>query len=149
MKAKISQHDVDLSKLKVLLVEDQPDNRALTRNMLMEMGVTQIFEAADGAEGLSFAEMAEDMFNFIICDWNMPNLEGIDLLKQIRDQNGTVPFLMVTGRSDMNSVKQALDAGVTAYIKKPFSPVELQAKLRIVMYRKMLEAQQNAIKNLF
>ena len=146
MEHKIRKSDVDLGRLKILVVEDQPDNRAMTRNMLMEMGVTQIFEAADGAEGLSFAEMAFDMINFVICDWNMPNLEGIDLLKQIRKLCPDIPFLMITGRGDMNSVKQALDAGVTAYIKKPFSPVELQAKLRIIMYRRMVNAHLSAFK---
>lgn len=141
---KISRKEVDLTKLKVLLVEDQPDNRALTRNMLMEMGITQIFEASNGEEGLSFADMAFDMINFIVCDWNMPQVEGIDVLKKVREMDPHIPFLMVTGRGDLSSVNKAINEGVTGYIKKPFSPYELEAKLRIIMYRRMVDAQKNA-----
>lgn len=141
--------EMDLKKLKVLLIEDQADNRAMTRNMLSEFGVTQVFEAADGQEGIGFTDMAMDMVNFIICDWNMPNMDGIDVLKQIRTVDKDMPFLMVTGRGDMGSVFSARDAGVSGYIKKPFSPAQLEAKIRIIMQKKIEAAREKALAKAF
>ncbi len=122
----------DIDKLKVLVVDDQPDARALVRGMLGELGVTQIFEAADGKEAMSFTDAAMDMIDVIICDWNMPKMTGIELLRQMRSVSYDVPFLMVTGRSDLDSVSSAKSSGVTAYIRKPFSPAHLEVKLRVI-----------------
>jgi two-component system chemotaxis response regulator CheY len=127
--------ETPFQKLKVLLVEDQPEARSMTRNMLSELGITQIFESKDGREALSFMDMADDFVNFVICDWNMPNLSGIELLKQIRSVNGALPFLLVTGRTDMDSVFEAKSAGVSGYIRKPFSPAQLEAKLRALLHK--------------
>ena len=121
-----------IDKLKVLVVDDQPDARALVRGMLGELGVTQIFEAADGKEAMSFTDAAMDMIDVIICDWNMPKMTGIELLRQMRSVSYDVPFLMVTGRSDLDSVSSAKSSGVTAYIRKPFSPAHLEIKLRVI-----------------
>lgn len=121
-----------IEKLKVLVVDDQPDARALVRGMLGELGVTQIFEAADGKEAMSFTDAAMDMIDVIICDWNMPKMTGIELLRQMRSVSYDVPFLMVTGRSDLDSVASAKSSGVTAYIRKPFSPAHLEVKLRVI-----------------
>lgn len=121
--------------LKILIVEDQQDARAMLRNMLAELGITQIFEASDGRQGLQFLDSAFDFVNLVICDWNMPGLSGVELLRQLRSVDPDVPFLMVTGRCDMSSVVEAKAAGVTAYIRKPFSPKQLEGKLRIIMER--------------
>lgn len=121
-----------IEKLKVLVVDDQPDARALVRGMLGELGVTQIFEAADGKEAMSFTDAAMDMIDVIICDWNMPKMSGIELLRQMRSVSYDVPFLMVTGRSDLDLVASAKSSGVTAYIRKPFSPAHLEVKLRVI-----------------
>ncbi len=125
----------NLDELKVLIVEDQQDARAMMRNMLGEMGVTQIFEAGDGREAMRFMDSAFDFVNIVICDWNMPALSGMDFLRQLRSVDPVIPFLMVTGRSDMNSVVEAKSAGVSAYISKPFSSKQLEAKLRILLQR--------------
>lgn len=121
--------------LKVLLVEDQSEARAMIRNMLSEIGVTQIFEAPDGREALKFIDNAFDFIDLIICDWNMPSMTGVELLRQLRTVYTDVPFLMVTGRSDFDSVVEAKTSGVTAYIKKPFSAAQLEAKIKIVLQR--------------
>ncbi len=118
--------------LKVLIVEDQADMRAMLRNMMTELGITQIFEAPDGRQGLSFVDAAFDFVDIIVCDWNMPGMTGVEFLRQIRTVDPGFPFLMVTGRGDMDSVVEAKSSGVTAYIIKPFSPKQLEAKLRIV-----------------
>lgn len=124
-----------MSDLKVLLVEDQAEARAMMRNMMMELGITQIFEAADGKEALAFIDSAFDFIDVIVCDWNMPSMTGVELLRQLRSVDPDVPFLMVTGRTDMESVVEAKSSGVTAYIRKPFSPKQLEAKLRIILYK--------------
>lgn len=126
-----SQHK-KFQDLKVLIVEDQSDMRAMLRNMMTEFGITQIFEAPDGRQGLSFVDAAIDFVDVIICDWNMPGMTGVEFLRQLRTVDPSFPFLMVTGRSDMDSVVEAKSSGVSAYIRKPFSPSQLEAKLRVV-----------------
>lgn len=121
-----------LEKLKVLVVDDQPDARSMVRGMLSELGITQIFEAIDGKEAMTFTDAAIDMIDVVICDWNMPRMSGIDLLRQMRSVMPNMPFLMLTGRGDMDSVTEAKANGVTAYIRKPFSPANLEIKLRVI-----------------
>jgi len=121
--------------LKVLLVEDQEEARELMRNMLVELGITQIFEAADGQEALNFIDTTSDFMDVIVCDWNMPSMSGVEMLRQLRTANKEIPFLMVTGRSDKESVIEAKSSGVSAYIRKPFSGKALEAKLRIVLHK--------------
>ena len=132
----MSNGSPNFSDLKVLVVEDQPEARAIVRNMLGTMGVTQIFEASDGQEAFNFIDSAFDFVDFVVCDWNMPGMTGVELLRQIRSVDPDVPFLMVTGRNDMDSVKEAKTSGVTAYIMKPFSSAQFEAKVRIIMSRR-------------
>ncbi len=122
----------ELEKLKVLIVDDQQEMRSMIKGMLMEMGITQTFEAADGKEALSFSDAALDMVDVVICDWNMPKLSGVEFLRQMRSVSPEMPFLMITGRSDVDSVAEAKASGVTAYIRKPFSPAQLETKLRVI-----------------
>ena len=133
---------VGLEEIRVLIVEDQSEARALMRGMLGEMGITQIFESSDGREALKFLDAAFDFIDLIICDWNMPELTGLDLLKQLRTVDQDLAFLMVTSRSDMDSVFAAKSANVTGYIRKPFSPAQLEAKIRIIMHRTGLIKEQ-------
>lgn len=126
---------IRFDELKILIVEDQSEARAMLRNMLGELGITQIFESPNGREALVFLDSAFDFVNLIICDWNMPAMSGVELLRQLRTVDPEVPFLMVTGRSDLESVVEAKSSGVTAYICKPFSPAQLEAKLRIITQR--------------
>lgn len=125
----------DMGDLKVLIVEDQAEVRSMVRNMLLELGINQIFESGDGREALNFIDSAFDFVNVIVCDWNMPNMNGVEFLRQLRTVDPDLPFLMITGRSDMDSVIEAKSSGVTAYISKPFSPQQLEAKLRIILHR--------------
>jgi two-component system chemotaxis response regulator CheY len=125
----------DFNDLRLLIVDDQPEMRALIKNMLMESGITQLFEASDGKEAMNFMDNALDFIDIVICDWNMPRLTGVEVLRQLRSFNPEMPFLMVTGRSDIASVAEAKSSGVSAYIRKPFSPAQLEAKLRIIKFR--------------
>ncbi len=125
----------DLSTMRLLIVEDQLEARSMLRNMLMELGVNQIFEASDGRDALNFLDSAMDLVDMVICDWNMPRMNGVELLRQLRTVNHDIPFLMITGRGDMQSVVEAKGSGVTAYIRKPFSPNQLEVKLRIIHHK--------------
>lgn len=127
--------DKKIKDLKILVVEDQSESRAMLRNMLGDIGVNQVFEATNGREAFSFIDSAFDLVNFIMCDWNMPGMTGVEFLRQVRSVDPETPFLMITGRGDMSSVAEAKNSGVTGYIKKPFSAAQLEAKIRIIIQK--------------
>lgn len=124
-----------IGDLKVLIVEDQPEARTMIKNMLINLEVNQVFESADGREALKFMDSAYELVNLVICDWNMPNMSGVEFLRQLRTVDPDIPFLMVTGRADMESILEAKSSGVTAYVAKPFSAQQLEAKLRAIIYQ--------------
>lgn len=131
----MTQPKVHLDKARIMIVDDQADMRAMIRHMLGELGVNQVFEASDGKQAMSFIDDAMDMIDIIICDWNMPAMSGVEVLRQLRSVDDKMPFLMVTGRSDISSVSEAKASGVTAYISKPFSLVQLETKLKAIISR--------------
>ena len=112
--------DVQLEKLNVLVVEDNPKTRKLIEAVLNDMRVGQVFTANDGREAQTFLETGNGLINLIICDWNMPRMSGLELLKQVRNDHPDIPFLMVTARGTIDSVLPAKQSGVSAYIVKPF-----------------------------
>lgn len=122
-----------IEDLKVLIVDDQPEMRALIRDILNEVGVSCTFEATNGKEAMQFIDADFEIINLIVCDWAMPSMTGIDFLRQIRSVFPEMPFLMVTGKSDKNSVLEAKIAGVNAFIRKPFSPEQLESKLKFLV----------------
>ena len=126
--------ELKLDALRILLVEDSVDAMNLIRSMLADFGITQIFTARDGRAALDFlgAVDDDDLLDVVLCDWNMPRMSGIELLRQIRTVDPATPFLMITGAADGDSVAKAKSAGVTGYIRKPFSAEELQKKLRVI-----------------
>ena len=122
----------DMAELKILIIDDHQEARVMLKNMLTEIGITQIFEAGDGQEGMRFVDTAFDFVDIVLCDWNMPKMDGLGLLRQIRSVDAKFPFMMITGRGDITSVSEAKGAGVSGYILKPFSLTQLETKLRIV-----------------
>jgi DNA-binding response OmpR family regulator len=130
------------SQLRVMIIDDQAAARGMLKKMLKDMQVNQVYEAANGRDGLKFLDTAPDMIDLVICDWNMPTVTGIELLRQVRSVGFDIPFLMLTGRADAESVIEARDAGVSGYIAKPFSRDQLEAKLRIVMSKRKQSAAQ-------
>ncbi len=129
-----------MSDLVVLAVEDQPEAMRLLKSMLMDLGVKQIFTAQDGKEAIVFLDDCEEMINVIICDWNLPHVTGLELLRQIRAADPDIPFLMVTGASDRESVMVAKENGVTGYLAKPYSQNDLDKKLNLLM--RVMRAKQ-------
>ena len=121
--------EIDLQELHVLVVEDNTLTLRLIQAVLKDMGVGQVFTAGDGREAQSFLDAGDDLINLIICDWNMPRMSGLDLLKQVRMSRPEMPFLMVTARGTIDSVMDAKKNGVSGYVVKPFSPAELEQKV--------------------
>lgn len=124
-----------LEDIKILLVEDEPNARSTIRAMLSEMGINQVFESKTGEEAQIFMDMDAMEIDLVISDWNMPDKTGFELLEHLRKSHKGVPFLMITGRADQNSVKDAIEAGVNGYIRKPFSMRDLEGKVKS-MYKK-------------
>lgn len=117
----------------VLVADDQSAFRSTIKKMLKDLKIQQVFEASSGREALKLLDSAPEMIDLVLCDWNMPSMSGLDLLRQVRSVGLDVPFVMVTGRADKDSVISAKDAGVTAYISKPFSSGQLEAKIRVAV----------------
>ena len=117
---------------KVLVVDDFSTMRRIVKNLLRQIGFTDIEEAADGAQ--AFSKLKTGGFGFVISDWNMPNLDGIGLLKMIRNDEDLkkIPILMVTVESEKDKVITAIQAGINNYIVKPFTGEVLKEKIDII-----------------
>jgi two-component system chemotaxis response regulator CheY len=115
--------------MKILAVDDFSAMRRIIRNMLRQLGYTNIVEAEDGVEALSL--LRREKVDFVISDWNMPNMNGLDLLKAIRaDANlKPIPFLLVTAEALKEYVGEAVKAGVNNYVVKPFTAETLKEKI--------------------
>ena len=124
---------IKLEDLRVLVVEDSHEALMVIKNMLQDYGINQVFTAKDGKQALEFLGEWDNLVDIILCDWNMPNITGLQLLQQLRTVDPDIPFLMITGVADMVSVLEAKSLGVTSYIRKPFSKDELLSKLQVVV----------------
>lgn len=116
-------------KMKVLLVDDFSTMRRIIKNLLKEVGFTNIDEAENGNAALEKLKGGD--FDFVISDWNMPVMTGIDLLRAVRADGSLkeMPFLMVTAEAKQENIVEALQAGVSNYIVKPFTSKTLQEKI--------------------
>ncbi len=132
---------IKLNEIGVLLVEDDQNVRMSIKAMLQEIGITNIHEASDGQKALAkLDELSEreengqdETISLIICDWNMPHKTGIEFLREVRQIHPEMPFLMVTARSDHESVTAAKENKVTGYIRKPFSFEDISKKVATIL----------------
>lgn len=115
--------------MKFLVVDDFSTMRRIVRNLLKELGFTNVDEAEDGVAAL--AKLRGAQFDFVVSDWNMPNMTGIDLLRNIRGDTGLkhLPVLMVTAEAKKENIVEAAQAGANGYIVKPFTAATLEEKL--------------------
>jgi len=123
-------------KIKILVVDDFSTMRRIVKNILKQIGYTEIDEAEDGNGAL--AKLRQDKYDLIVSDWNMPNMTGLDLLKAIRADgalNG-IPVLMVTAEAKKENVVEAIKAGVNNYIVKPFTAEVLREKIEKIFDNK-------------
>ncbi|QCG88388.1 response regulator [Azospirillum sp. TSH100] len=127
---------IDLAAQRVLVVDDESGPRALVVSILQELGIGHVDTAADGQEALERFQADGAAYDLIVCDWMMPRLSGLDLLKQVRTARGDLPFLMVTALATLEAVKKALAHQVSGYIAKPFTPDQLEEKIFLVLAQK-------------
>lgn len=115
--------------MKVLVVDDFPTMRRIIRNLLKEIGYENLDEAEDGTA--AFDKLKGGDFDFVVSDWNMPNMTGLELLKAVRAESGIkdTPFLMVTAEAAKENIVSAVEAGVNNYIVKPFTAAVLREKI--------------------
>ena len=123
---------MDVSQ-KVLIVDDFSTMRRILKNILKQIGFTNISEADDGST--AWEELQKNSFDLIICDWNMPKMSGIELLKKVRadDTYKDIPFLMVTAEAQKQNVIEAVQAGVSNYVVKPFTAESISEKLEKII----------------
>jgi two-component system, chemotaxis family, chemotaxis protein CheY len=116
-------------KTKFLVVDDFSTMRRIVRNLLKELGYTNVDEAEDGVMGL--AKLRNDKFDFVVSDWNMPNMDGLQMLQQIRADPALckIPVLMVTAEAKKENIIAAAQAGANGYVVKPFTAATLDEKL--------------------
>ena len=119
--------------MKILVVDDFATMRKVIRNLLKQVGYNNITEAEDGVVALRI--LKSQKVDFIISDWNMPNMSGIEFLKAVRVDNelSGLPFLMVTAEALKENVVQAVKAGVSNYIVKPFTAEVLNEKIEKII----------------
>jgi two-component system chemotaxis response regulator CheY len=115
---------------KFLVVDDFSTMRRIVRNLLKELGFTNVEEAEDGVDALS--KLRGGNFQFVVSDWNMPNMTGIELLRHIRADSMLrhLPVLMVTAEAKKENIIEAAQAGASGYVVKPFTAATLDEKLK-------------------
>ena len=115
--------------MKILIVDDFSTMRRIVKNILKQLGFDNFEEAEDG--DVAFKKLKEADYDFVITDWNMPNMTGLDLLKSIRADEALkdTPVMLVTAEAEKENIIQAAQAGVNDYIVKPFTADVLQGKI--------------------
>ena len=123
----------DKAKLRILVLDDDPHVLELAKVMLKYHGYSRVELTSDPVNAMR--KLERKMVDFAFLDWNLPNLSGIELVKALRSQMNDVPIIMLTGESDRDKVMEALKAGATDYIVKPFFRTTLISKLEEVLNR--------------
>ncbi len=113
--------------MKILLVDDSRTIRNIQKNVLAQLGFTDVIEAADGVEGL--AMISDNKPDMVLVDWNMPNMDGITMVRKVREFDKATPLLMVTTEAEKSRVIEAIKAGVNNYVVKPFTAETLSEKI--------------------
>ena len=119
-----------IENTKFLVVDDFSTMRRIVRNLLKELGFANVQEADDGVDALN--KLRSEPFDFVVSDWNMPNMSGIDMLRAIRadDSLKHLPVLMVTAEAKKENIIMAAQAGASGYVVKPFTAATLDEKLK-------------------
>jgi len=118
------------TNMRVLIVDDFATMRRILKNILKQIGFKNISEADNGKAALK--ELKNERFDLVLCDWNMPEMPGIELLNQVRsdEQLKGIPFVMVTAEAKKENILEAVKAGVSSYIVKPFTAETVSEKLK-------------------
>lgn len=132
--------------MKILVVDDMVTMRKIIKTQLGKLGYTDITEADDGTtavESIKTAAATGQNYEMIICDWNMPKMTGLDLLKAVRSTASiaNTPFIMITAEAEQKNIIEAIKAGVNNYIVKPFTPDTLSEKIKKVLANPVAQAE--------
>lgn len=125
----------DQRPLSVLVVEDDIDMARLIEALLRDMGASLIDRARHGRQAINYLRKNLDSYDLIISDWEMPEVSGIELLREVRKRRPQLPFLMLTVNTGSDEILAAKDARVTAYMSKPFKARDLQMKIMTITGR--------------
>ena len=117
--------------MNILLVDDSRTIRNIQKNVLKELGYENVSEAEDGVQAL--ARLKEEIPDLMLVDWNMPNMDGITLIREVRKTNKFLPIIMCTTESEKSRVLEAVKAGVNNYIVKPFTVESLGEKINATL----------------
>ena len=124
--------------MKILLVDDSRTIRNIQKNTLKSLGHDDVVEAADGLEAL--ASLSQHKVDLMLVDWNMPKMDGITLIRKVREIDKTTPIIMVTTEAEKSRVIEAVRAGVNNYVVKPFAAETLSAMIKQTMAKKAAAA---------
>ena len=111
--------------MKILLVDDSRTMRNIQKKILTACGQVEFVEAGDGLEALTVMASPAESFTLVLVDWNMPNMDGLTLVKRIREKDRTTPLIMCTTEAEKERIVDAIKAGVNNYVIKPFTPESL------------------------
>ena len=127
---------MNLSELSVLVVDDFSTMRRIVNNLLKQAGFGNVSEAEDGVTALQ--KLENGRYDFVVSDWNMPNMSGLELLKAVRSSAKLkhTPFLLVTAEARKENIVEAAQAGADGYIVKPFSSALLSEKIEAILTRR-------------
>lgn len=121
--------------MNILLVDDSRTLRNVQRRTLEAMGPCTFSEAGDGEEALTVIAASTKPFDFIMIDWNMPKMDGITLVRKIRETDKTTPLIMCTTEAEKSRIVEAIKAGVNNYAIKPFTPESLLDRVKVTLER--------------
>ncbi len=124
---------VDFKDMRFLVVDDFSTMRRIIRNLLKELGYNNVDEAEDGS--MALAKLNRDTYEFIVSDWNMPVMDGLELLKAVRADAklAHIPMLMVTAEAKKENIIAAAQAGASSYVVKPFTAATLDEKISKIL----------------
>ena len=135
--------DFDFKTLRILVIDDEPFMRKLIIRVLYELEIERVAEANDGAEALEKVKDSMNALDLIICDLEMPNMDGFEFVKCLREMTGfpnaDIPILIVTGHSDPESVKGAVEAGIHGYLVKPISKQALEERIMAALTSSLID----------
>jgi len=116
--------------MRILVVDDFSTMRRIVKNILKQLEFTNVVDADDGTT--AWEVLNKDKIDFVVSDWNMPKMTGLELLKKVRNSEefADVPFLMVTAEGQQENIIEAVQAGVSNYIVKPFTPETFEQKIK-------------------
>jgi two-component system, chemotaxis family, chemotaxis protein CheY len=116
--------------MRIMLVDDSRTMRNIQKKVLDSLGTVEYAEAGDGVEALALLAQNPPPFDFILVDWNMPNMDGLTLIQKIREKDKKTPLIMATTEAEKSRVLEAIRAGVNNYVVKPFTPEALMEKIK-------------------